>query len=570
MNILGWTHSNESHDTSAAIVCDGQLVAAAEEERFTRRKHEDAFPLRAIDFCLRKAGLEMVEIDLIAVPDKPYRSGKDSYLARVSLDELKRAEKRVRIRRWAHKLALDAYLRIGPPFNWQMNHTVASGLALLRTHYSELPEIRYYDHHLAHATAAYFTSGLDRSTIVTMDYNGGPYSTVTWLAEGTRLTRLRAEVRSNSVGKFYWDCTHYLGFGQNQEGKTMGLAAYGDRGSLSAPVSLILDTKNFDWYKYCQLPSEHILGFGPRSEQAILDSPYPDFAAAVQAALESATLKVVRSAIADANCSDLCLGGGVMLNCSSNGALLNSDPASSIWIFPAAGDAGLSVGVALICAAEAGELTRNQLPHAYWGPEFGQSECEAALRNVSGISFRRSNRIVKEAAQYLAAGEVVGWFQGRMELGPRALGNRSILSHPGSVEMRDRVNKIKGREIWRPLAPVVLAECASEFFTQSIPSPFMLFATQIRPEKRSLVPAIVHVDGSARPQTVTRAQNPLLYELILAFSEETGVPMLLNTSFNAQGEPLVCAPQDAIKTFLATKLDVLVLGDFVVRRNAHA
>jgi len=351
----------------------------------------------------------------------------------------------------------------------------------------------------------------------------------------------------------------------------MGLAGRGNREVLDGPVSKILDTSSAAWYEYRKpFLKRDVLGFEARNGQSIVEPPYPDFASAVQSALQLAVEKVVRSAIADAECNSLCLGGGVMLNCSSNGALSDSGAASSVWVFPASGDAGLSAGAALLCSAESGKLVRDRPLHAYLGPDFGSCEYEAALRDVAEITFQRVDGIAEEVARCLAAGEVVGWFQGRMEFGPRALGNRSILADPRRVEMRDRVNRIKRREMWRPLSPVILAERASEFFHLAAPSPFMLFATQVRIDKRAVAPAIVHADGSARPQTVTRDQNPCLYDLISAFCQRTEVPVLLNTSFNTAGEPIVCTPQDAVKTFLATEMDVLVMGDYMARRQPRS
>jgi carbamoyltransferase len=271
-----------------------------------------------------------------------------------------------------------------------------------------------------------------------------------------------------------------------------------------------------------------------------------------------------------AGTGELCLGGGAMLNCSSNGALQKASLAANIWVFPGASDCGLSVGAAALCAAELGELERARLSQAYLGPEFTESECEQELRREKNIAWRRVGNIENEVAEYLAGGETVGWFQGRMEFGPRALGNRSILADPRDPEMHKRVNRIKGREYWRPLGPVVNAERSSEYFELSGPSPFMLFRVNVVPSMRSTIPAVVHVDGSARPQTVTKDQNPRLRKLLTAFDHLTSVPVLLNTSFNAAGEPIVCTPRDAIKAFLAMRLDCLAIGDFVVTRASDA
>ena len=568
MNILSFAMWGK-HDTSAAIVRDGVLVAAAEEERFTRRKHEGAFPSHAIAFCLRRAGLSMSQIDRIALPDKPYRSGVDSYLAELDVPTLHvmRSHGQVSRRTLLHKRALDAYRALGlPSFNLGLHADVAAALDTLRAHYGNVPPVRCYDHHEAHAAAAYLTSGLDDAAIATVDGVGGPYASVIWKGHGRGMTRLRAVPYPNSLGMFYQACTRYLGLGDFGEGKTMGLASYGSKEAFRARVARLLSLPSDDWYEYASAPTAAVLGFEPRRDEPILDPPFPDFAAAAQDALERGVHRVASAAIEQAGSRALCLGGGVMFNCSSNGALLRSGVAASISVFPASGDAGQSVGAALLCAAEFGEFRPARLEHAYWGPDFEASHCEAALADPR-LDVVRQPDVAGAVAERLAAGDVVGWFQGRMELGPRALGNRSILADPRTVEMRDRVNRIKGREAWRPLAPVVLAERAGEFFELARPSPFMLFATTVRQDQRRRVPAVVHVDGSARPQTVSEEQNPRLHALISAFLRRTDVPLLLNTSFNAAHEPVVCTPQDAVNTFLSTDLDVLVLGDYVARRR---
>lgn len=560
------------HDSSAAILCDGQLIAAAEEERFSRKKHDGGVPFHAIEFCLRHAGLSMSQIDVIAYPDKPFRSGNNSYTAEMDIALMRRLINAGQVygkRAILHKLALDAYLKMGlPSFNFQMYEHETKAFASIRQRYPDLPSVLYYDHHKVHAAAAYLTSGYDKAAITTIDGHGGPYSTVIWQAQGQDIARKQSELRINSLGFYYWYCTEYLGFSEGGEGKTMGLAAYGNRETYAQELSQILSITNDGWYEYRARPNQKILGFAPRNGQSVLDAPFPDFAAAAQDALERSVEQVVRRAIQLTGCRDLCVSGGVMLNCSSNGSLLRSGLADSIHVFPAVGDTGLSVGAALLCASELGQLRPRRLEHAYFGPGFTATAYETALRAEPRVSFHHVEDIATETAALLAAGYVVGWFQGRMELGPRALGNRSILADPRTTAMRDRVNHIKHRELWRPLAPVVLAERAAEFFTPAVPSPFMLFAMQVRADKRDLVPAIVHVDGSARPQTVTRSQNAILYDLLTAFERQTGVPVLLNTSFNDAGEPIVCSPQDAIRTFLNTGLDILVLGNYVVRKSA--
>ncbi len=511
----------------------------------------------------------MQEIDFIAYPYKPFRSGVDSDLPQMDWAFVKRLRALGKFSKRAivHKLLLDRYLRFGlPKFNWLRDKKVDEGFNALAARFLTLPPIRYYDHHLSHAAAAYFSSPFDRSAIVTVDGSGGPFATVTWSAEEDRITRINAEPHCNSLGYFYYHCTDYLGLGDFGEGKAMGLAGYGNEKSYESKVSLLLNLASDRWYDYRLRPNEAVTGFPPRKNEPIMEPPYPDFAAACQAALERATNRIARSAIAQVQSANLCLGGGVALNCSSNGALLASGVADCIWLNSAPSDSGLSIGAAALCATEVGHLDRDSLKNPYLGPEFDALACEAALRREPRVIYQRSADLPTEVAAALATGIVVGWFQGRMEFGPRALGNRSILADPRTIAMRDRVNGIKRRELWRPLAPVILAERANDFFELSQATPFMLFATKVRSEKRHLVPAIVHVDGTARPQTVTAEQNSRLYSLIQAFERLTGIPILLNTSFNDAAEPIVCTPQDAIRTFLITDLDMLVCGDFIVRR----
>jgi carbamoyltransferase len=572
VKILGFSYVEGGHDTSAAIVCDGELVAAAEEERFTRLKHEHAFPFSAIEFCLKAAGITMSQVDAVAYADLPFRTGAASHHGELEVEFFKRllADGHMRFRSLVHKRLLDVLLGLGVSFNRQMGAKARWALSQLRQAYGEIPPIRFYDHHRAHAAAAFFTSGVPRAAIATLDGRGGLCASATWTAADNRLQRIAAEPFYNSLGGFYSQCTGYLNIGEFAEGKAMGLASYGNKETYSEIIQSILDTRGARWYSHDGEARPEILGFARRDQESVVQPPYTDFAAAVQHAFEQAVTRITRSAIKAAQCADVCLGGGAALNCTSNGALLASRIPKSVWVFPATGDAGLSVGAALLLANEVGELRRKRIENAYWGPEFGPAAHQAALRGSLPLSSHRVSNVAEEVAKALAAGDVVGWFQGRMEFGPRALGNRSILADPRRRGMTDRVNKIKGREAWRPLSPVVLAEHAAEFFELRDASPFMLFATRVRPEKRPAIPAVVHVDGSARPQTVTRSQNQRLYDLLAAFSRHSGVPVLLNTSFNAAGEPIVCTPADAIKTFLATDLDLLVLGDYVVRRQTDA
>jgi carbamoyltransferase len=565
--VLGFTFWSGSHDSAAAIVRDGELVAAAEEERFTRKKHDGSVPLNAIDYCLSAAGVEMRQVDVIAYPDRPFRTGRDSQMAEMRFKSLTAMVRQghARKRSMVHKVALDAANRVGLARNAGMNPLVAEAFAMLEKRYGGLPPVKYYGHHLAHAAAAYLTSGFDDAAVVTLDGRGGPLSGATWHGHGAVLEKLEEAPYTNSLGWFYRDCTRFAGLGDFGEGKLMGLAPYGTASKKIESVSVSLDTTGSEWFQYKRPPT--LVDFPRREDDDILSEPWPDFAAAVQHALERGYERAVTSAVDSSGARRLCVGGGVAMNCSANGHLLGSQIAEYMWAFPASGDAGLSVGAALLAARDFGDMAARRIESPYWGPAFDDDACESALRAMPNVSYYRSDKIAAEVAGFLAEGKVVGWFQGRMELGPRALGNRSILADPRTVAMRDKVNRVKGREMWRPLAPSILAERTSEWFEIVPPNAFMLFASQAREIAKEKAPAIVHVDGSARPQPVTKKLNPHYYDLIMEFEKLTGVPVLLNTSFNSAGEPIVCSPEDAVETFCATDLDLLVLGPFIARKT---
>jgi carbamoyltransferase len=358
-----------------------------------------------------------------------------------------------------------------------------------------------------------------------------------------------------------------VNLGDFGEGKLMGLAPYGTASRALQSVNRLIDTVDARWFKYKSLPLPELTGFPKRSDENVLEGPYADFAAATQHALERGYEKAVRSASGQTHSRKVCVGGGVALNCSANGKLLAASIAEDMWLFPASGDAGLSVGAALLCARDNGELIQERIESPYHGPAFSDDEIGSTLIATAGIAYSRPDNLESEVAKSIAGGCVTGWFQGRMELGPRALGNRSILADPRTIAMRDKVNRVKRREMWRPLAPSVLAERAADYFEIVPPNAFMLFATQATQLTRDVAPAIVHVDGSARPQPVTAELNPKFYNLISLFAALTGVPILLNTSFNDAGEPIVCTPADALRTFLATDLDLLAIGSFLVTKS---
>jgi carbamoyltransferase len=566
MIILG-VSSTGAHDSSAAIVRNGELIAAAEEERFSRHKHDGRVPLDAIAYCLAAAGVEMRDVDLLALPERPFRFGRDSYLAEMEWALVRRQvrEGPGTWRHLVHRAAAGTIRRARLPINFGMDADARVSVREMRTRFGPLPRVAFFDHHRAHAAASFLTSGAESAAVVTYDGVGGPYSTVTWRACGGGIRRTGAELHPNSLGNFYADITAHLGLGDWGEGKTMGLAPYGDPARLRDGVAAMLGLRGERWYRYKHDAVEEVLGFPPRNGEPIMSGPYAEAAASAQEALEVALSRITRSAVSGHH--TLCLGGGVALNCSANGKLRTAGIAPDLWVFPAAGDGGLAVGAALLGAVAGGWVPRRRLDHAYWGPEYPDAALEAALQAEPRISFRRSPDIATETAVLLADGHVVGWFQGRMEFGPRALGNRSIIADPRSVAIRDRVNRLKGREHWRPLAPSVLLDRAPDYFALEGESPFMLFAVPVRPERRRDIPAVVHVDGSARPQTVSQAQNPRYHALLTAFELTTGVPVLLNTSFNGAWEPIVASPFEAVRTFIACGLDALVLGDYIAVRS---
>jgi carbamoyltransferase len=561
MIFLSFLHWYDSHDSSAALVRDGQIVAAIQEERLSRSNHDGGVPLRAIAECLRMGGVQMRDVDAIVFPGLPYTTGPASYLREASRQTVAGLHRSgtVRLRARLHRAVLDRL-----PFvpNMRIDPLVGSSLLAVRQQFGHLPPLRFVPHHFAHAASAFLTSGFDGATVVTLDGRGGLLAGSAWTAADRALAPLFEVPFTNSLGFFYRDATAYAGLGAFGEGKLMGLAAYGDPRPLAEQVESLLHIGP-DGFRYRAKPSAALLGFGPRGDASPLEAPWPDFAAAVQQALERAVLDTVRRATATRS-GPLCLAGGVALNCATNGMLAGAGVADRIWIHPAAGDAGLPIGAALWAARTAGDPPLSRAS-AYLGPEFDSAACQSAAA-AAGLSLHRPAQLEQWVAGRIADGAIVGWFQGRMEVGPRALGNRSILADPRNVATRDRVNRLKGREAWRPLAPAVLAEHAHEYFALGQPSPHMLLAAQVTPMARQRVPATVHVDGTARPQTVTSEANPRLHALLRAFEARTGVPVLINTSFNAAGEPIVCSPADAVRTFLATGLDLLVLGDLVAER----
>ncbi|MFN2225862.1 MAG: carbamoyltransferase [Anaerolineae bacterium] len=561
MKILGINWG--AHDNAATLLVDGTLVAAAEEERFNRIKHApNAYPLRAARYCLAEGGLRVGDLDEIVFSFHPTLGLGRSILhalrffprgAFVTLAELVR-------RAWyAGSGKYSEYiLHLGPG---------------TRRH--------WVPHHTAHAASAYYASPFDRAAILVVDGVGEWPATTMFRAEGARMERLRAVPYPYSVGFMYSAFTEYLGFEPfDAEYKVMGLAAYGDparyRQQLAEIVRLepnggySLDLSFFqfqyDYGRSTWYGPRMLEAFGPPQDGGEPDQRCADVAAALQERTEQVIFHLADWLHEATGLPHLCLAGGVALNSVANGKLLRRGPFERIYVQGAANDAGCALGAALYRAHAVHGLPWQEMRHLNYGPAYTTDQVETALR-LSHMPYRAIDDPANVAAQLLAEDKIVGWFQGRLEFGPRALGNRSILADPRRPDMKDRINDaIKFREPFRPFAPSVLAEHSHEYFADVQDSPFMILVADVLPDKRDLVPAITHVDGTGRLHTVEQAVNPLYWQLIRRFAELTGVPLVLNTSFNVRGQPIVNTPSQALATFYTSGLDALVIDRFLVEK----
>jgi len=571
MNILGIYPGSVGHDSGAALVKDGKIIAAAEEERFIRIKHTSSPPINAVKFCLEYANLSAEDIDFIAVPFSPYllfMGYISDSVVRTTFFLLHKifgqSREKEAIAEEKRKGA-EAKKKRGLLSRLWYNVYVAP---TLRKKFEDIPaETMYIEHHLAHAASAFYCSNFEKSSILTVDGRGELNSTVMWLGSGNSIKKIKETSAKNSLGLFYEDASDYLNLGGLLgAGKTMGLAPYGkENKEMMNKIEKHLDLNGTLYKRKIVGFRSDIFGFPPRGDGNILTKNYCDLAFGAQRVLELALLKCVEYLIEQTNVRALCLSGGVALNCTANSKILDSGLPDDLFIFPACNDGGSALGAALECAARLGEKVKFRLSHVYYGPEFSDDEIENVLKK-NKIKYEKHGDIAGVVAELLSKGKIVGWFQGRMELGPRALGSRSILADPTKKEMWGIVNKIKGREPWRPLAPSILDEAKEEYFENAVESPFMLLTFTVKENKRKEVPAIVHVDGTTRPQTVKKETNELYYSCIKEFENITGIPLVLNTSFNVEGEPIVCKPIDAVRTFFSSPLDCLAIGSFLLRK----
>ncbi|PIU41101.1 MAG: carbamoyltransferase [Candidatus Omnitrophica bacterium CG07_land_8_20_14_0_80_42_15] len=569
MIILGISGPFE-HDPSAAILVDGKIVAACEEERFIRKKHAIwELPINSIHYCLEAAKAKPADINVIAYPWSPlaYKRGKWAYFWNVlgyrtslAYKTIKKETQRCKSQKNRARVMLER-----------------SGIDPLKV------KIEHVEHHLAHAASAYNLSGFKDAAVMTIDGAGEFVSTMFAEGVGGNIRKIKEIYYPDSLGLFYSIITEYLGFEMNDgEYKVMGMAPYGE--AAKADFSKIIKFDEYGYkmnqrYVYIKnnekyIPSKSfsrrmVKDWGPPREGDDLKAPYTHIAAGAQKILEDVTLKLLNTYLRDIlerNDGRLCFAGGCALNVSLNRKILEQPYVKEFFVQPAAGDAGTALGAAVYVAHKSGDAIQ-KMDHVYLGPEYSAKEIEEALK-TNNLKYENSREIEKVAASLLTRGEAVGWFQDRMEFGPRALGNRSILGNPSIQGVSDRINAIiKYREKWRPFCPSVLEGFENEIFENYHESEFMTMSFLVKNPWKKRIQEVVHVDGTARPQIVKKEKNAKFHNLISSFYENTGIPLLLNTSMNRRGEPMVCSPQDAINMFVDSGLKYLVMGDFLASKQ---
>jgi len=594
MRILGL--SAYYHDSAAALVEDGRIVAAAQEERFTRKKHDANFPKNAVAFCLKQAGIGLDKVDYVAFYDKPFLKFErllETYLAfapRGFASFSKAIPVWLREKLFQKSLLRDELRKEFPDFDWEN-------------------KLVFAEHHQSHAASAFFPSPFEEAVVLTMDGVGEWATTSVGYGKGNTLEMRREIHFPHSLGLLYSAFTYYTGFKVNSgEYKVMGLAPYGEPRFKQTILDNLIDVKDdgsfrldLDYFDYCtglrmtNAKFDALFGGPARKPEERLTQHHMDLAASIQAVTEEVVLRLTRSLARETGIGNLCLAGGVALNCVANGKVLREGSFKNIWVQPAAGDAGGALGSALA----AYHLFQGKPRHvngaldamagSYLGPDFAQKEIEQRLAGAGAkFAILGDDATIENTAQALADGKAVGWFQGRMEFGPRALGGRSILGDARSPSMQKVLNlKVKYRESFRPFAPSVLREDVAEWFELDGDSPYMLMVADVVKNRRrqmteeeqklfgidklnvprSEIPAVTHVDYSARIQTVHRETNPRYHALLSAFKQRTGCPVIVNTSFNVRGEPIVCTPEDAFRCFMGSEIEMLVVGNAVLRKE---
>jgi len=582
------------HDSAAALIEDGRIVAAAQEERFTRKKHDPRFPVNAIGYCLAECGVGMDAVDKVVFYDKPFLKFERLVETYATFAPHGFKSFRMSIPLWLReKLFLKDLLvkelkKVDSGVDWSSR-------------------LLFSEHHLSHAASAFFPSPFEEAVVLTMDGVGEWATTSVAIGNGSRLEVHKEIHFPHSLGLLYSAFTYYTGFKVNSgEYKVMGLAPYGEPKYVDRIFKHLIDVKadgsfrlDLSYFDYCTGLTmtngkfDELFGGPPRKPEQLLTQHHMDLTASLQAATEEVVLRLTRALRKETGIRNLCLAGGVALNCVANGKVLRDGQFDQIYIQPAAGDAGGALGAALVgYHLQLGQLRRvdgDAMRGSYLGPAFAQGDIEARLRNC-GAKFEVLDdaQFLETCAGDLAQGKAMGWFQGRMEFGPRALGNRSVLGDPRSPTMQKTLNlKVKYRESFRPFAPSVLRERVSDWFELDGDSPYMLLVADVVKSRRramtaeelklfgidklnvprSDIPAVTHVDYSARIQTVHEKTNPRYYALLSAFERKTGCPVLVNTSFNVRGEPIVGTPEDAFRCFMGTELDVLAVGNCYLRKE---
>ncbi|HOW27628.1 MAG TPA: carbamoyltransferase C-terminal domain-containing protein [Elusimicrobiota bacterium] len=568
MNVLGI--SAFAHESSACLLTDGRLVALVEEERFNRERHTSRFPVHSIRTVLELGGVTPDQVDEVTFFWDPWlelRGNMAYFLSHLP---------------WSIGLLMSPS---GSP-----DHTLLGRLGrkitvrgALRKNGIRSRSFSFVEHHLAHAASCFFVSPFEEAAILTVDGRGERTTTLIASGSGSRITKLREIHVPNSLGHLYAAVTDFLGFRPfHDEWKVMALAAYGEktfcgdfdrmvRSDSPGGFELDMEYFSFQWRGRGQWVSPvFVERFGaPRRPGEELTQRHYDVAYALQRTVERIGVRLAIRAHELTGSDNLCLAGGTVMNCLMNKCIVEQAPYRNVFIQPVANDAGTSMGSALYHYHQTRNRPRVEVfENIYLGPEYTENRMRVALED-KGLRFERSSDVVRDAARRIAEGQIIGWFQGRMEAGPRALGNRSILADPRRAESKTRINEmIKKREWFRPFAPAVLEEDASDYFDMRMASPYMILAADVKPLKRPVIPAVVHRDGTARVQTVSRRQNPLFRDLLAEFKRLTGVPVLLNTSFN-ENEPIVCSPEEAVGCFQRTTIDSLVMGPFVAGRDGR-
>jgi carbamoyltransferase len=583
------------HDSAAALLRDGEVVAAAQEERFTRKKHDSGFPAQTIEYCLREAGITASDIDVVAFYDKPFLKFERLLETYVAMAPRGFESFRMAIPVWLREklflkdLLVNELETFGPDIAWEK-------------------KLKFSEHHLSHAASAFFPSPFEEAAVLTMDGVGEWATTSLAIGRRSSLEVVKEIHFPHSLGLLYSAFTYYTGFKVNSgEYKVMGLAPYGEPKYVQKIFDHLVDLKSDgtfrldqSYFNYCTgltmtSPKFHqLFGGPPRKASEPLTQNHMDLAASIQAATEEIVLRLTRSIRQETGIRNLCLAGGVALNCVANGKVLRDGKFDGLWIQPAAGDAGGALGAAL--AVHHIQLNQprsangqDKMRGSYLGPQFEQADVERRLTEAGAkYTILGDEELFAAGASAMAEGKALGWFQGRMEFGPRALGGRSILGDARSPKMQSVLNlKVKYRESFRPFAPAVLREDLDEWFELDGDSPYMLLVADVVEKRRramtdeeknlfgiaklnvqrSDIPAVTHVDYSARIQTVHEDTNPRYYKLISAFKQKTGCPVIVNTSFNVRGEPIVCTPEDAFRCFMGTDIDVLVVGNCFLEKS---